>query len=573
VYKSSATWSLSVEVLDEEEDEGQLTTNDLFDRCYSEPGKHHAVAHLAEDMSYSSIPGNEHESARTEGVQTTDSLWNDPELQIEKPPMWFQDTTAQIFNALVKDNVDQKCEEMKAVLQPEYQPWLAYYLVKNRASKEVNFHPIYIEFFEKFKEPRLLEMVTNVTYDCLCVLLKSVDHAVVSTSHRTVLKNLGYWLGQITLARNKPLKSKQMDLKSLLLDAFENGRLIAVLPLVCKILEGVHKSKVYKPSNPWTTAIMSLLAEIHDVPNLRTNLMFEVEVLCKHLDIKISELKRSELLVGKKVPSGSNDVSALFQHDLHHDPASSWSFFACDVVKDCTSPKLAGEEMSSFVDTIYDEPDFSSLVHTICDEPMVTVHNDSWKGSEELPVASTCGQGVWGFTDICASNRGANSVSATDAVATRAQTGFDVCDTPRLFGSQPWDAETQANKYEVLFNDEQHIPGKNHAELETQKWTCLSGDELLVPTPGSRPKFDNISEGSSYPPCAKYTGVDPPTSGGYESPLAHKGSIEQCLDAESLCSCSGVELRSSIDAEIQRTEAQLHRLRLCAQVLSGKPVL
>eukprot|EP00927_Polykrikos_kofoidii_P002672 TRINITY_DN11067_c0_g5_i2.p1 TRINITY_DN11067_c0_g5~~TRINITY_DN11067_c0_g5_i2.p1 ORF type:complete len:2502 (+),score=564.25 TRINITY_DN11067_c0_g5_i2:638-7507(+) len=244
------------------------------------------------------------------GSYTVESLLNDPELQIEKPPVWFVDTVAQIFNSLVKDNVDQKAEDLKEILQPEYHAWLAYYVVKNRAAKEVNFHPIYIEFFEKVRMPKVLEQITNVTYDCLRVLLKSVDQAVVSTSHRTVLKNLGYWLGQITLARNKPLKSKQMDLKSLLLDAFENGWLTAVLPLVCKVLEGVHKSKVYKPPNPWTTAIMSLLSEIHDVPNLRTNLVFEVQVLCKHLDIKIGDLKRSELLINKSPPQGSSDISA-----------------------------------------------------------------------------------------------------------------------------------------------------------------------------------------------------------------------------------------------------------------------
>merc|ERR1719281_2065895 len=101
-----------------------------------------------------------------------------------------------------------------------------------------------------------------------------------------------------------------MDLKNALLDAHDNGRLTAVLPLVCKVLEGVQQSKVYKLPNPWTSAIMSLLAEIHDIPNLRTNLMFEVEVLCKHLDIKLSDLKRSELLSGKKPPLNSNDLSS-----------------------------------------------------------------------------------------------------------------------------------------------------------------------------------------------------------------------------------------------------------------------
>ena len=125
------------------------------------------------------------------GAHTVDSLLNDPELVIEKPPVWFCDLTAQLFNSLVKDNISQKAEEFRASLSPEHFPWLAYYLVKNRAAKEVNFHPIYIDFFEQLKQPQLLEMVTNSTYDCLRILLRSVDQAVVSTSHRTVLKNLG----------------------------------------------------------------------------------------------------------------------------------------------------------------------------------------------------------------------------------------------------------------------------------------------------------------------------------------------------------------------------------------------
>ena len=145
------------------------------------------------------------------------------------------------------------------------------------------------------REPRLLEMTTNTTYDCLRELLKSVDQAVVSTSRRTVLKNFGYWLVQITLPRNKPLKSKLFDLENATLDAYEIGTLTAVLPLVCKVLEGVLKAKVYKLPNPWTTAITSLLAELHDVPNLQTNLILEVEVLCKHLGFKISDLKKRAL--------------------------------------------------------------------------------------------------------------------------------------------------------------------------------------------------------------------------------------------------------------------------------------
>jgi len=243
------------------------------------------------------------------GAQGVESFAEDPELTVERPPIWFSDQTAQLFNSLVKDNVSHKAEELSGVLIPEYHAWFACYMVKHRATKEVNFHGIYIELLEHLKQPRLFEETTNMTYSYLRSCLRSVDQAVVSTSHRTVLKNLGSWLGKITISRNKPLKSKQMDMKQYLLEAYEQDRLTAILPLVCKVLEGVKDSKVYKLPNPWTSAIMSLLAEIHDVPNLRTNLMFEVEVLCKHLDIKLQDLKRGELLVGRRPATNTNDYA------------------------------------------------------------------------------------------------------------------------------------------------------------------------------------------------------------------------------------------------------------------------
>ena len=43
--------------------------------------------------------------------------------------------------------------------------------------------------------------------------------------------------------------------------------------------------QVFKPPNPWTMAIMNVLAELHTEPELKLNLKFEIEVLCKTLNI------------------------------------------------------------------------------------------------------------------------------------------------------------------------------------------------------------------------------------------------------------------------------------------------
>eukprot|EP00929_Paragymnodinium_shiwhaense_P096504 TRINITY_DN5810_c0_g1_i1.p1 TRINITY_DN5810_c0_g1~~TRINITY_DN5810_c0_g1_i1.p1 ORF type:complete len:2534 (+),score=627.08 TRINITY_DN5810_c0_g1_i1:150-7751(+) len=249
--------------------------------------------------------------AATNEAQTTDALLNLQDLDIEPPPSQFHDQVVQIFNSLSSENVDQMAERLRKVLvtNKAHLKWLAYYMVKSRASKEVNFLPQYLDLFEKLREPKLLDIATNLTYDMLRILLRAVDQATQSTMHRSALKNLGYWLGQVTLGRSKALKSKHLDLKSLLLEAHRTGRLTAVLPMVCKVMEGVQRSRIHRLPNPFTEGILGLLAEIHDIPNLRTNLVFEVEVLCKHLGVKVADLTRTEMLKGWRVPDNSNDIS------------------------------------------------------------------------------------------------------------------------------------------------------------------------------------------------------------------------------------------------------------------------
>ena len=256
-------------------------------------------------------------------------LWEDN----PPPPVAeaFQQGVRQVLESLTADNLGEKVDEFaNKLLAPlkvsspvpkepqagasiEFQErahailWLAHYCVKQKAAKDQQHQQLLLDFLDKLPEPKLVDGVVTVTYDALKILLGEVDQAVLYTSHRMAMKNLGAWLGCLTIARNKPLKSKQLDLKALLISAHEHGRLTAVLPLACKILEAVPKSKVFKLPNPWTQAILSLLAEIHDIEDLRTNLHFEAEVLCKSLDIKLMDLPRSDVLKNRE-PKNLNDL-------------------------------------------------------------------------------------------------------------------------------------------------------------------------------------------------------------------------------------------------------------------------
>lgn len=216
----------------------------------------------------------------------------DREEKINAPPEPIQDKTAFIFNNLSQLNLSTKCEELKEIITDEYYPWLSQYLVMKRASIELNFHALYSNFLDVLKARDVNKMVTKETYRNIKVLLRS-DKGIANFSDRSLLKNLGHWLGMLTLARNQPILHVDIDLKALVLEAYHKGQqeLLYVVPFVAKVLESCAKSVVFKPPNPWTMALMNVLAELHQEPDLKLNLKFEIEVLCKNLGLDISNLK------------------------------------------------------------------------------------------------------------------------------------------------------------------------------------------------------------------------------------------------------------------------------------------
>ncbi|CAF4382444.1 unnamed protein product, partial [Adineta steineri] len=81
-----------------------------------------------------------------------------------------------------------------------------------------------------------------------------------------------------------------LEVKSLVIEAYHTGPqdLLYIIPFVSKILESCAKSKIFQQPNPWLMGIMSVLAEMHGTPDFKLNLKFEIEVLCKQLEIQLN---------------------------------------------------------------------------------------------------------------------------------------------------------------------------------------------------------------------------------------------------------------------------------------------
>ncbi|KAJ6618288.1 Not1-domain-containing protein [Mycena sp. CBHHK59/15] len=236
---------------------------------------------------------------------------------IEAPPEELSDRILFIVNNLAPNNFDAKLVEMKEQFADEYSRWFANYLVDQRISTEPNNHSLYLRFLDALDRQTLSKLVLQETFVKSATMLNS-ERSMQSGSDRSTLKNVGAFLGTITLARDQPIRFKNLSFKDLLLEGYDSGRLVVAIPFVCKTLEPCAKSKIFRAPNPWLMAVISLLAELYHFAELKLNLKFEIEVLCKGLDIDLDTVEATTVLrnrpladAGPSLPDYVGDIDSL----------------------------------------------------------------------------------------------------------------------------------------------------------------------------------------------------------------------------------------------------------------------
>ncbi|KAK3100946.1 CCR4-NOT core subunit cdc39, partial [Teratosphaeriaceae sp. CCFEE 6253] len=123
---------------------------------------------------------------------------------------------------------------------------------------------------------------------------------------RASLKNLAGWLGALTLARNQPILHRNLSFRDLLIEGHDTQRLLVAIPFTCKALWHTRTSKVFRPPNPWIMELLGLLSELYHYGDLKINLKFEIEVLCRDLSLDIKTIGPLEIIrAGRPMPENN----------------------------------------------------------------------------------------------------------------------------------------------------------------------------------------------------------------------------------------------------------------------------
>jgi CCR4-NOT transcription complex subunit 1 len=124
-----------------------------------------------------------------------------------------------LINNTSTSNISEKAVEIKPLISTEDDvKWFSEYIVEKRAIKELNFHPLYIDLLTSLKLPKIFLFVTESTYSNIRTVYRSPD--VLSEANRKILRNLGSWLGAITIGINKPIVIRELNVIDLLVHAW-----------------------------------------------------------------------------------------------------------------------------------------------------------------------------------------------------------------------------------------------------------------------------------------------------------------------------------------------------------------
>ncbi|KAH7319732.1 CCR4-Not complex component, Not1-domain-containing protein [Stachybotrys elegans] len=228
-------------------------------------------------------------------------------MEYEDPEEDAQDKVQFVLNNITEGTLQSMCKELREILQQQHQQWFASHLVEERAKMQPNYHHVYLELVKLIENKSLWSEVLRETYISVARMLNS-EATMQNSTERAHLKNLGGWLGLLTLARDRPIKHKNIAFKQLLMEAHDTKRLIVVIPFVCKVLMQGATSAVFRPPNPWLMDIIHLLIELYHHAELKLNLKFEIEVLCKGLNLDHKSIEPSGEILNRPAPEEAVDV-------------------------------------------------------------------------------------------------------------------------------------------------------------------------------------------------------------------------------------------------------------------------
>ena len=220
-----------------------------------------------------------------------------------------------IFSFSHQTNIQEKIKELKTIFKEDKKiKWFSSYFVNYLIITEnIQHFPKYYEIFDQLKNKELHKEIIKSTIKS--VLKNATSNCETLSSENRAkenLKNLGLWLCEYKISKDRPILAKDLDFKTLITDACEKGHLHLVVPFITCVFKYATNSKVFKPTNPWVGSILNLMNELflnkiveqgvkEEIKNLFKNLKADISTWPKTNELEKCHIKTNSTYYGQDV--------------------------------------------------------------------------------------------------------------------------------------------------------------------------------------------------------------------------------------------------------------------------------
>ena len=168
--------------------------------------------------------------------------------------------------------------------------WFGQYFVNILISTEnIQLFKKYYEILDSLQNKELhKEIIKSTIKSVLKNATTTCDTLSSENKAKENLKNLGLWLSEYKISKDRPILAKDLDFKTLIINSCENGNLGLVVTFISYVFKYASSSKVFKSTNPWICSILNLMAELNANPIVEQGVKNEIKNLFKNLKADIN---------------------------------------------------------------------------------------------------------------------------------------------------------------------------------------------------------------------------------------------------------------------------------------------
>lgn len=142
-------------------------------------------------------------------------------MPVLSPSEKFRTRVSFMFNGMNDNTVSTVIATLNEQLEHRHYTWFAKYLVEDRAASEADLHKLYARVYAGLLQGCRRAVLDRTYFHCTNLLHKfSTTEANNNAQDRTRLKNMGSWLGYITLSQNLPVVATRIAFPHLIKSAY-----------------------------------------------------------------------------------------------------------------------------------------------------------------------------------------------------------------------------------------------------------------------------------------------------------------------------------------------------------------